>query len=224
MTGARHGCDAVHDELAELALGTLSGRARSEVLDHVTTCARCSAELQQLSAVADELLQLAPQIEPPVGFELRVAERLGLAAVPRRSRRRRAPLVAAAAALVLVLVGATVGVLASRDGSGSSGNRPAIAAPLRAELTSQGRTVGDVSVSNDRPAWMYVTLDGMRFSGTVRCVLTLTGGAIQTAGVFRLTGDYGAWGVPLHVAPDDVRTVEVVDDNGAVLAAARFAS
>jgi hypothetical protein len=33
-------CDAIQDELAELALGTLFGRSRSEVLDHVESCSR----------------------------------------------------------------------------------------------------------------------------------------------------------------------------------------
>lgn len=219
---ANPACAAVRDELAELALGTLSGRARSVVLDHVTGCAECSAELRQLSIVADELLQLAPQVEPPVGFELRVAERLGVGEVRRQPGWKRVALVSAAA-VVLVLVGAALGVTFSHRAPGGDG-RSTTAAPINAELTSQGRPVGQVWVSSGRPAWMFVTIDAMSSDGTVRCVLTLADGKTQTAGVFRLGGDYGAWGVPLRVAPGEVRSVEIVDSSGAVLAGAALPS
>jgi hypothetical protein len=211
-------CDEVRDELPELALGTLSGRTRSVVLDHVAGCADCRAELRQLSAVADELLQLAPQVEPPVGFELRVAERLGVGADRRRPGGRRVALLCAAAA-AFVVFGAGLGIAVSHRTVGTDG-RSATAAPISAQLTAQGHTVGQVWVSTGQPAWMFVTIDGMSSAGTVRCVLTLASGSVQTAGVFHVGGDYGAWGVPLRVAPRDVRSVQIVDGNGAVLAGA----
>ena len=77
-------CAAIADDLPELAFGTLSGRRRSEVLRHAGSCPRCYAELGQLASVAEALQQLAPQMQPPLGFELRLAERL------RRSGRDRA--------------------------------------------------------------------------------------------------------------------------------------
>ena len=82
-------CEVFRDELAELALGTLSGRSRSEALDHVASCQTCAAELERLSIVADQLLQLAPEMEPPLGFELRLAEKLQGAAMARRPKRFR---------------------------------------------------------------------------------------------------------------------------------------
>jgi len=75
-------CEAVQDELAELALGAVSGRRRAELLEHTGSCPRCLAELERLSIVADTLLQLAPRAEPPLGFEMRLVQRLQASAVP----------------------------------------------------------------------------------------------------------------------------------------------
>ena len=73
------GCDAYADDLAELALGVLTGRARAQALSHVESCPRCAEELEQLSRVADTVVQVAPEVEPPVGFEVRLFERMGVA-------------------------------------------------------------------------------------------------------------------------------------------------
>ena len=79
-------CAAVSGDLAELALGTLTGRERVAALAHLENCARCSAEVEALSVAADQLLLLAPAAEPPVGFEAGVFERLGF-----RGQRPRRP-------------------------------------------------------------------------------------------------------------------------------------
>ena len=62
------------DDLIEFALGTLSGRRRAAVLDHLETCAHCNAEVESLADVTDKLLWLAPEAEPSLGFETRVIE------------------------------------------------------------------------------------------------------------------------------------------------------
>ena len=109
-------CEEIRDELAELALGTLSGRERSEVLGHVGSCPRCSAELEQLSVVADALLQLAPSMQPPLGFELTLAARLRSIATPRR-RVQHVRLLAVAAAVVVVFAFGLGALLAPQGGS-----------------------------------------------------------------------------------------------------------
>ena len=43
------GCEEYGDELAELALGVLTGRDRARVLSHVDSCPRCAEELEILS-------------------------------------------------------------------------------------------------------------------------------------------------------------------------------
>ncbi|HWD24722.1 MAG TPA: zf-HC2 domain-containing protein, partial [Acidimicrobiales bacterium] len=65
-------CNPFRDDLAEFALGTLSGRQRAGVIDHLERCVECSAELEGLSIAADSLLLIAPEATPPAGFDQRV--------------------------------------------------------------------------------------------------------------------------------------------------------
>ena len=53
-------CAAVSDDLAELALGTLTGRERVAALSHLEAAPAARAEVDELSAAADQLLHLAP--------------------------------------------------------------------------------------------------------------------------------------------------------------------
>src|SRR5271154_4147635 len=86
------GCEEYGNELAELALGVLTGRERSRVLSHVESCPRCAEELEVLSRTADSVLRAAPDMEPPLGFEVRLFERMGVTdVVPSRRRRRLRP-------------------------------------------------------------------------------------------------------------------------------------
>jgi Putative zinc-finger len=62
--GLPRACEAVRDHLGELALGTLTGRERVVAVAHLESCARCSAEVDELAAATDELLHLAPSVEP----------------------------------------------------------------------------------------------------------------------------------------------------------------
>ncbi len=78
------GCEEYGDELAELALGVLTGRDRARVLSHVDSCPRCAEELEILSRTADSVVQAAPDMEPPLGFEVRLFERMGLTDVAPR--------------------------------------------------------------------------------------------------------------------------------------------
>lgn len=224
MTGSfdgQDGCDAFRDDLAELALGILSGRDRLAVLEHAASCDRCSVELERLSLVADALLVLAPEVEPPVGFELRLAERLRAPARPRHGlTRRRAGMLAAAAVLLAVLgfgVGSYVGP------PGMNVRSPSAEANLTsATLSAHGHVMGEVMVSAGTPTWMFMTVDAGTWSSTVSCEVTLTGGRVVTIGVFRLSDGYGAWGAPLPAAAHDVRSARLVSPGGTVLASARL--
>ena len=72
-------CDDYQEDLAELALGVLTGRQRAATLAHVDSCDHCAEELEQLSRTADAVVYVAPEEEPPVGFEVRLFNRMGLA-------------------------------------------------------------------------------------------------------------------------------------------------
>ena len=215
-------CGAARAELAELALGVLSGRERSAVLEHVATCERCAAELEQLSIVADTMLQLTPEAEPPLGFDERLVERLradGPLASPRRLRRTTLFAAAAAAAVVAIALGAGIGTLATNRPDGGA-SQSALAGLTTAQLTSAGRVLGEVFVSHGTPAWLFMTIDSDAASGVVKCTVSLADGTVETVGTFRLSGGYGAWGSPLSAEPGEVRSAQLVAADGTVLARA----
>ena len=217
-------CRRYADDLPELALGALTGRDRADALSHVESCPRCADELEQLSRVADTVVQAAPDIEPPVGFEVRLLERMGVTAEPSRPRRLRRirpaywvpATIAAAAALAL---GVGLGL------SGSSPS-PTVAAGrtqpkvLAADLVANGQTVGGVSAFSGAKPWMSMMLDDSAARGTVNCVVVTDDGMSHHVGTFVAREGYGAWAAPLTVEPSHIRTAEVVSPSGTVIATA----
>ena len=109
-------CDVVFELLAEFALGGLDGAGQAEVTAHVAACPRCRAELAELAGLADRLLTLAPEVEPPPGF----GERALLAMQPGHRRHDVRRSVWWAAAAVVVLVVGTAGLIVGRAVSGTS--------------------------------------------------------------------------------------------------------
>lgn len=80
-------CAQMRPLLPELATGATTGHERARVLRHVAECEVCRRELAELSRVADDLLSLAPEHEPPPGFDSAVAARIrtaGFAPHPQR--------------------------------------------------------------------------------------------------------------------------------------------
>jgi hypothetical protein len=228
---AKARCADVEELLPELALGILGGRERAAALDHVGTCAACSAELEELSQAADSLLQVAPEAEPPPGFEVRVLERLGVPRPhrPRPPRARRLRLgtasmrvAAAAAAAAAAALGLGVAQLA--------GSRPAV--PAAGVSTQQGAHVsvarltgaagGDVYAYLGPRPWLIMTVGDAHWSGEVACVVTLPDGRSRRVGSFWLSSGYGAWAAALPAGISHLRGAQVVAPDGAVLAAGRF--
>jgi hypothetical protein len=213
-------CDAISDDLIEFALGTLSGRSRSLVLDHLETCAHCNAESESLADVADTLLGLAPEAEPPLGFETRVIERFrGSDAERRVVRRRRVRLFAVAAMLVAVL-GVGVGVVVTSQGGA---NHPsATQRPSTGRLTLDGHVLGEVTISSGNPSWMIMDVDTGKLSGVVWCEVTFANGRSETVGKFTISHGYGSWIAPIKASGSDVRSARIVNEQGTVLAQATF--
>ncbi|NUT32570.1 MAG: hypothetical protein HOV79_05785, partial [Hamadaea sp.] len=85
----RFGCDEVRPLLAELAAGAVTGQERALALRHVGGCDACRAELAGLTRAVDELLLLAPQVEPPAGFESALLARLAAEPHARAAPRHR---------------------------------------------------------------------------------------------------------------------------------------
>jgi hypothetical protein len=223
-------CAAVDEDLWELALGTLTGRARVAALAHLESCARCSAEVDELSAAADELLHLAPSAEPPVGFEGGVFERLGLRDKPRRWRPSLAwnlrwrPKVIAAIGAAAVAVAFGLGALVGHGSGGGDYEKSAIAGAhttmTEAALHTGTRTVGRVMVYAGNPTWLFMFMDDPSWQGTLRCEVVMDQGPTVMLGRFWLSDGKGAWATSVPQPAGRLSEARVVNDKGQVLAEA----
>ncbi|HZD71171.1 MAG TPA: hypothetical protein VFA45_20405, partial [Actinomycetes bacterium] len=83
MTGEM-GCEPLRELAPELALGIAAGEDRDAALRHLSGCAACRQLVSELSTVGDELLLLAPALEPPPGLEARVLHAITELPQPRR--------------------------------------------------------------------------------------------------------------------------------------------
>ena len=220
---------------AELALGALTGHERAGALAHLDRCEACRDKVSRLMVTSGELLELLPASEPPPGFEVRVLERLGLAAFGRAivsqasrvgnlrqrggrrprepGRRRRALAVAAAAVVVAGLGGWGLG----------AGVSPAGYVPLSsAALVSPGhRAVGEIFAYGGSPEWVYVSVNVGTGNGAVVCQLVGKDKHVTTVGSFTLTDGYGSWGSP-DFADGSLRGARLLAPDGTVLATATF--
>jgi hypothetical protein len=157
-------CARIHELAPELALGIADGEQRAEALEHLARCGDCRAHLESLARVADELLLLAPPLEPPLGFEGRVASRISpapaYASAPRR--RRRFALAFAAAACVAALAAGAVWLATSSDRDLASSYRASLERvdgnyfATGALQAPSGQAVGDVYAYDGHHSWVYV--------------------------------------------------------------------
>lgn len=215
MTDRRPQCADFEDDLVALALGTLSGRARAEAIAHVETCPYCSGELEVLSGTTDRLLQLLPEEEPPLGFEVRVLTRIREARRAQlASLRRRTVALTAAAALVAGIAGFLAG-----HGLGSA--PPAQpTSEITAVLHTASRAVGELYAPTGRSPRLVVKITGLGTSGRVTCLVTGTGGRTVTIGSFWLYQGSGSWTATLPFPANDLRDATITAANGSVLARA----
>jgi hypothetical protein len=163
-------CERLHELAPELALGIADGEERAWALDHLTRCADCRVRVERLAALADELLAVGPAVEPPGGFEARVAEAITASARPGRERPRgwRRFAIPAVAALAAACGAAAVWVALGDDRDLADSYRETLAvangeyfdaAPL--ELPG-GRQVGYVYGYQGRASWVLaVVYDGV---------------------------------------------------------------
>ena len=211
-------CEEVREITAELALGIAGGEERARALEHAATCRECRRELEQLTGVVDELLLVAPEADPPAGFEERV---LAAVSPPRPARkpfwtRALRPAVALAAgaaiasgALVVAyhddhqLAGEYRQALAAADGSRFA------AMPLR---DGAGVKRGSVSLYQGTPSWLVIAVAGSAKTQPVRAELVTRSGRHLTVSGFALRS--GVWGGSLPVPLDQVASVQLLDASG----------
>jgi hypothetical protein len=214
-------CDQVSMDLIEFSVGTLTGRSRSRVLEHLATCASCRGELESLAVVADAMLDFAPTAEPSWGFEQRLVERYR-ADVPRATPRRLTTMSLLVAAALLLVLGVAVGtyVTSRHTPSPAAQSSP----PVTAQLTSHGEVLGHVFISAGHPTWLYMTFDDVGWSGEAWCRITLKSGIVKDLGSFSLKDGYGAWTAQVNVAASQIAQAQVTTATGHVLASAALTS
>ena len=210
-------CKETRELLPELALGILGGEERARAFDHLTRCADCSSELAALSRAADGLLILAPQDEPPAGFEDRVLARLRRERPKHRARRLMT--FAAAAALLAIVAGGAVWVGTSQDRRFGSYYQRILAIQHGTELaaarleTTDRLPGGEAFTYQGRPSWLFVVVTAPVGDGVYDIVGTVHGAAVRL-GVIHIAHGRGDWGGTTSTEMKSVDEIRVVTRTG----------
>jgi hypothetical protein len=217
-TGDRVTCELFDEHADELALGQVGEPLRSNLLAHAGDCPHCHSLLDGLGTVVDRLLLVAPQAEPPAGFESRALARIGVPAVGRPSRRRTVvPVWVAAVALIAVGAG-TFGV------AWLTGDRSPPEAVAATIVTVNGAEVGEVRLIAAPHPHVLVTVDAPRPGSDLRhCELQRADGTWVKVGTWEAADlAAGVWAVGVDAELLDATAMRVTTDDGTVLATASF--
>ncbi len=210
-------CEQTRLLAPELALGIADGAERAQALRHLAECAECRRLVEELSAVGDDLLLLAPEHEPPTGFESRVLARMAPAPRPRPRRRLRAVLVPVAAAAVATL--ATVAVVLNVTGNDrrlAENYRDTLAVAhgssfQAAELRDPaGVKAGIVYGYRGKPSWIFVALYHPYRSKAYAVELTTSSGRRVPMRALRVDPKTGSAGRTIPLDLGDVTAVRLV--------------
>lgn len=226
-------CDHVRELAAELALGILDGEERGEALTHLSRCPGCRRYVEELSATADELVLLAPRVEPPPGFEARVLELLPHTR-PRAARRRRAPRwrTAAVAAAASAFTALAVWFATDADRELASRYRDTLAVADGRYFTAKplaqrsGERVGTVFGYAGEPSWCMVLVrpyddaEAVR-DGTYEVELERMDGRRVAMGRITVRDGSGSLGRALSFEYRELREVHILREDGRVVASAK---
>ncbi len=213
-------CEEARDLAAEMALGTLAGDERARLIRHVGSCSQCRAIVEGLSEVADSLLLLAPEEEPPAGFETEFLTQFK--APVRKSRLRWA--VGAAAVGVVVLATATTVLWATKpDRDLASHYRHALEEAngeyfgVRAVRTTDGTKVGNLFAYEGDPSWVFVVFDPAVAPGKYQAEVISTEGETSGLGSVTISSGDLTWGSDLSVSFDHIGVVRFTTAGGDAL-------
>lgn len=227
----RYSCEQVQDLAPEVALGIAPAKERARALEHLVSCAECREHVQKLSSVADEILLLAPESEPPLGFESRVVGSFEAHAA-RRPRFRRLALAAAALVVVAAVAAGTTYLagghsrdLASRWASAlGTGNGSEFAASALSDPRSD-LSAGHAFLFRGDPSWIYVEVQApSTFSGTYGVQVVTSGGDVIPIGSVTYEDGEGSWGRTVDTDGKTITGLQCTDDKGTVVLTADFAT
>jgi Putative zinc-finger len=216
MSPSSADCARTREALPELALGIADGEQRALALEHIAGCADCRRELEEMSSVADELIALAPEHQPPPGFENRVLGRLAVRHSSPRPRRRRlrrlsfaaaVPAIAAVTALAMSISYSSDRKLASQYRAALQGGHGKYFQSARL-ITPAGDEAGVVYAYQGSPSWMFYVLNGRYSGGLYKEQIVTRSGKTLTLPPFRLVD--GSWGISTPVPVRDIAFVKLI--------------
>lgn len=211
MTGSD--CTATRERAAEFALGILDGSDRDELLVHLSGCARCQSVVDELIEVADGLPHLAPEAEPPTGFQHAVLA--AMRPTRRRSACKGVAVLAATAAAVAISSLAVVRVIDAGRDVGRTTASPALRTIAMTGV--DGQVVGMMTVSRGDPAALAISVDYAVPDGRYAVELQTKGGARSPIATLTVTGGKGAWTGPAVLPAHNTATVALLDQSGVVV-------
>jgi hypothetical protein len=204
-------CSEVHESAAEFALDILDSPDRAAIAAHLLRCPVCREEITEMQAAANQLLDLVPGTEPPVGFEQRVLDRVGVGVSPLRRHLR---VVLASAAALIIAVGTALGFTIA----GASHSRTVLA---EAELQQAGHDVGEVYLYPGTPDWIVMSVHDAASASRVTCEVMSRDGSMTKLGTFHLVKGQGTWGAE-YPAGTNAAMVYLIGDTGNLVASAEF--
>jgi hypothetical protein len=211
-------CEKVRELAAELALDVASGVERAHALEHLASCPDCRALVDDLARTADSILLLAPQVEPPIGFEARA---VALARGRRRMPWRWLGAVAAAALVAAIAAGGIVYSNGANDRATAQAHREFLnqigGRSLRVAFirTLDGREVGKVYAAQGKkgePSWLFLVVTDRDGTGNYRVELApIAGDSIQAKGLFTLEAGKGNWSTTAAIDIEQLQSVRLLD-------------
>jgi anti-sigma factor RsiW len=234
--------DETHTQLGAYALGALDpAEAADFERRHLQTCAQCRFDLNELVALRESLDEVPPEAfldGPPEGGDLllqktlrrmREEETAAPARTASRPTSRRGLALVAAAVLVVAALGG--GVLVGRQ-TGSSGTLaiPSQQTDVPGTKSAEGRdpTTGVQLAASVAPfaGWVKVNVAVKGVKAGEQCLLQVVTkeGQAVTAGSWKVSEKWESQGFSLDgsalVAPDDVKSVDIVTVDGRKLVSA----
>jgi hypothetical protein len=235
--------DETHTQLGAYALGALDpAEAADFERRHLQTCAQCRFDLNELVALRESLDEVPPEAfldGPPEGGELllqktlrrvREEETAAPARTASRPASRRGLALVAAAVLVVAALGG--GVLVGRQTGSESGPiaipAPATDVPGTKNVEGRDPTTGVQLAASVSPfaGWVRVNVAVKGVKAGEQCLLQVVtkDGQAVTAGSWKVSEKWESQGFSLDgsalVAPDDVKSVDIVTVDGRKLVSA----
>jgi predicted anti-sigma-YlaC factor YlaD len=208
-------CAAARERAPDLAVGMLDGAERAEVLEHVHACPSCQAYVSELTGVADELVHLAPEIEPPAGFGTRVVASMQR---PKRLRRRWVAALAAAVAAAAIVSIVAVRVIDAERGPVQAVAPTVARTPM---VGANGLRVGEVVTATGDATALAVTVDYAVEDGRYDVVLRSRDDS-TVLGTMEIADGKGEWSGRVTDTHRSTSSLDLVDRQGTPVCSAEL--